>query len=759
SGIKIEKVSSEEGLLRRIASIVHNLDPDVLISWDTQGSGIGYLVERGVALGKPIDDSNGAGSLSSKCKIDMSRLLGRTPKASSDEDKSGGSGAFELGVEVDWARTGAAAASIVGRIVVCGWKICSEECKHPNASYQPAIVSTVLNKRIPFHDELLLTRWYSGDNGVQRWRVIEHKLACAISNVLLLDALDVLGRAGEGARLSGVEFSQSLPGIRGSQYKVEGVLLRALQSNMGYFFYSPSKADCSNQEALECQAMTLEPKSGFHFDPVVVCDFTALYPSLVIAYNLCYSTVAGKLDYHKRRTAAVLKHHMKSVPVRTKRDRAYAIPTGSVFVSESVLKGVLPQVLDEMLSTRAMLKKAAKEYKKRVPNLSPAVLRQIEARQLALKYVANVTYGYTSATFSGRSAVPLVADAIVECGRRTLTNAINVANTWGKEASGSIYGDTDSVFIKLPGRSVKEAFTFGEEYVKAVTASNPPPVQIKLEKVYAACLMQTKKKYCGMVHESTSQKRPVFEAKGIETVRRDQCSLTQKILRNALICSFQHGLGRTKEYLRTQWSLVHASRVPVSDFVLTGRVRSRYRGGKIGPVQAALARRLAEVDPGRVVRHKERLPYVIVASPGQSFKLRDCVLTPLELLEQWDAYTIHSAYYITKHVNAALQRCFGLAPFKINIHSWYDACPKPRKRIHYWPLSKVGSSSMISTYFGSDLCSLCGMKCKSTGSSRVAICGKCKEDSVNVSCIVIERLNKTQQQASRIAGICAACNG
>ena len=39
--------------------------------------------------------------------------------------------------------------------------------------------------------------------------------------------------------------------------------------------------------------------------------------------------------------------------------------------------------------------------------------------------------------------------------------------------------------------SVKEAFTFGEEYVKAVTASNPPPVQIKLEKVYAACLMQT----------------------------------------------------------------------------------------------------------------------------------------------------------------------------------------------------------------------------------------------------------------------------
>jgi hypothetical protein len=44
-------------------------------------------------------------------------------------------------------------------------------------------------------------------------------------------------------------------------------------------------------------------------------------------------------------------------------DRAYAAPTGTVYVSESVMKGVLPQVLDEMLSTRAMLKKASKLYK------------------------------------------------------------------------------------------------------------------------------------------------------------------------------------------------------------------------------------------------------------------------------------------------------------------------------------------------------------------------------------------------------------
>lgn len=93
--------------------------------------------------------------------------------------------------------------------------------------------------------------------------------------------------------------------------------------------------------------------------------------------------------------------------------------------------------------------------------------------------------------------MPLLADTIVECGRRTLTSAINLANSWGSDRNGRwrgcevIYGDTDSLFVKLPGRSVREAFQFGEEFTKAVTASNPPPVQLKLEKVYLGSIMQT----------------------------------------------------------------------------------------------------------------------------------------------------------------------------------------------------------------------------------------------------------------------------
>lgn len=259
-----------------------------------------------------------------------------------------------------------------------------------------------------------------------------------------------------------------------------------------------------------------------------------------------------------------------------------------------------------------------------------------------------------------------------------------------------------------------------------------------------------------MKFEAKEQRSPVFEAKGIETVRRDQAPLTQKILRNSLITLFKKGPEAVKKYLFRQWGLILSGELPVSDFILTGRVRSRYRGGKVGPVQAVLARRLAEMDPGRIVRHKERLAYVIVATPGTTFRLKDCVLTPMELLEQWDSYTIHSGYYITKHVNAALQRCLGLPPYRIDVSTWYQACPKPRRRIHFWPTTK--SSMMISSYFGSDSCSICGRKCRARSRGRAAVCQDCRRESDEVAAIAFERLNRVQEKAARTAKACTACN-
>jgi DNA polymerase elongation subunit (family B) len=85
-----------------------------------------------------------------------------------------------------------------------------------------------------------------------------------------------------------------------------------------------------------------------------------------------------------------------------------------------------------------------------------------------------------------------------------------------------------------------------------------------------------KKKYCGMKFKSKDQRKPTFEAKVIETIRCDQCALTQKLLRNILVTIFRSGSEAVQTYLYRQWALILFGRLPVADFILTGRVRSKY---------------------------------------------------------------------------------------------------------------------------------------------------------------------------------------
>lgn len=72
-------------------------------------------------------------------------------------------------------------------------------------------------------------------------------------------------------------------------------------------------------------------------------------------------------------------------------------PAGVAFVTSNVRQGILPKMLEEILNTRIMVKKAMKEAKNK-----KCLLKILHARQLGLKLIANVTYGYTAANFSGR---------------------------------------------------------------------------------------------------------------------------------------------------------------------------------------------------------------------------------------------------------------------------------------------------------------------------------------------------------------------
>ena len=71
----------------------------------------------------------------------------------------------------------------------------------------------------------------------------------------------------------------------------------------------------------------------------------------------------------------------------------------------------------------------------------------------------------------------------MQSARETLENAIRMVEAHPRWRARVVYGDTDSLFVLLPGRSRDEAFEIGSEIAAAATAANPPPVTLKMEKV------------------------------------------------------------------------------------------------------------------------------------------------------------------------------------------------------------------------------------------------------------------------------------
>lgn len=107
----------------------------------------------------------------------------------------------------------------------------------------------------------------------------------------------------------------------------------------------------------------------------------------------------------------------------------------------------------------------------------------------------------------------------------------------------------------------------------AVTEVNPTPVVLKMEKVYTRCLLVTKKRYVGWSFESPSQSKAIFDAKGIETVRRDSCPAVAKTMEQAIRLLFRSDdLSRVKKYLRRQWHKILSGRVSIQDFIFCKEV-------------------------------------------------------------------------------------------------------------------------------------------------------------------------------------------
>jgi DNA polymerase zeta len=273
----------------------------------------------------------------------------------------------------------------------------------------------VLHERVPAPPFAALSAWFEG--GVGAWLTLRHYADRAVANLRLIHALDLVGRTSEMARLLGIDFFSVL--TRGSQFRVEAVALRVAKP-LNYLMPTASRVQVARQAAMECTPLVMEPVSRLYTSPVVVLDFQSLYPSIIIAYNMCYASCLGRLSLSAPPRLLERLGFMPYAPppgaLGRLGARAFVAPNGAVFAPPEDRPGVLPRMLREILATRVMVKNAMKT----APVAADAVMtRVMHARQFALKMIANVTYGYTAVRAGGRVCVCVCVRACVRsCARR-----------------------------------------------------------------------------------------------------------------------------------------------------------------------------------------------------------------------------------------------------------------------------------------------------------------------------------------------------
>jgi len=370
-----------------------------------------------------------------------------------------------------------------------------------------------------------------------------------------------------------------------------------------------------------------------------------------------------------------------------------------------------------------------------------------------------------------------------------------------------VYGDTDSVFVHLKGRTKADAFRIGAEIAHEITRKSPVDVLLKMEKVYLPSVLVSKKRYVGNSYEDPapdSSEIAHFDAKGIEVVRRDQCGATVKIQEKALRLLFEtKDLSLVKEYLYKQWGKIHegGDQLPLQDFIFRKEVKlGHYATDSLGqprslPPGAVVATEAIKQDSRADPPYKWRVPYVVVSGDASS-RLKDLVISPDKVLRRGSKLRVNHLYYITKHINPALERVLNFAG--IDVAYWYKCMKHPAPKIRP-PLNletiimlngqqpscgdisasstsnlrrkKVPSQRAITDFMGSLNCVVCGNDERisnsrrpddltpAAASSTSFVCTECKADPAGVLSTLHARLETVDEKATSLQEQCRACTG
>ena len=484
---QVLEFGKEEQMLKAWQEFLVEVDPDLIIGYNIANFDFPYLLDR-------------AAHLKLKGFTDWTRLPGVVSKW-----KDSNLSSKQMG------NRDSKSTNIEGRLQLDLLQLVQRD--HNLRSYTLNSVSAhFLGEQKEDVHHTMITELFNGTPESRR-RLALYCLKDAYLPQRLMDKLSCLENYTEMARVTGVPFTFLLS--RGQQIKFVSQLFRkALEQGL---VIPDLKSEGGGDDQYE-GATVIEPKRGYYGVPIATLDFASLYPSIMMAHNLCYTTFVKKAVIDK---------------LGLQKGEDYIVtPTGDTFVTAKQRKGLLAQILEELLTAR---KQAKRELAQETDPFKKAVLN---GRQLALKISANSVYGLTGATTAKLPCLE-IASSTTSFGRQMIEKTKSevetrycIANGYSHDAV-VVYGDTDSVMVRFGTEDLAEAMRLGQEAADFVSAKFVKPIRLEFEKVYFPYLLINKKRYAGL-YWTRADKHDKMDTKGIETVRRDNCLLVQTVIEKVL---------------------------------------------------------------------------------------------------------------------------------------------------------------------------------------------------------------------------------
>ena len=319
-------------------------------------------------------------------------------------------------------------------------------------------------------------------------------------------------------------------------------------------------------------AIVLEPKIGLH-DNVASLDFSSMYPSLMIKYNISPDTLVTGKETDDIFQVPEVKHRFRKDP-------------------SGFYRIVLTKLIDARKTTKAELKRTSE---------SDPRYTLLKAREKAVKVMTNAVYGY--AGWAGaRWYSKEVAESAAALGRETINRAISIAKSLGLTV---FYGDTDSLFVNYEEKLVQK---FQNEIDRQLG------LEINLSEVYKRILFtEAKKKYAGLRIDGK------IDVVGLEAVRGDWSNLARDVQNTVLRMVLEDAKpARAAAYVKNLTSDLRSKNLPLSAYVIWKTLTKPVADYEVNAPHVEAAKKMAK--EGWSVTAGDKVGFVITKNPGKLYQ-------------------------------------------------------------------------------------------------------------------------------------------